>query len=150
MIENLISTYVVPFLIRAAITAALILIGLQLTRWGMGVLQRTLERARLDAIAIRFIKLLARFGALVLVGIIGLSTLGIDTTALIAVLGALSIALGLALQDTIKHFASGIVLVLFHPFRAGDYVEASGVQGFVNDLSSQRYFESLPTTAGPS
>lgn len=134
MIEYLMLTYVVPFLIRVVITAVVILIGVQLMRWGLRVLQRTLERAQLDALAIRFVTVLARIGALMLIGIFALGALGVDTTGLIAILGGLTIALGLALQGTIKHFASGIVLVFFQPFRSGDYVQAAGTEGIVEHI----------------
>jgi len=134
MIEYLTLTYVAPFLIRVVITLVLVLIGIQLMRWGLKVLQRTLERAQLDAIAIRFVTVLARIGALMLIGIVALGALGVDTTGMIAVLGGLTIALGLALQGTIKHFASGILLVIFHPFRSGDYVQAAGMEGVVEHI----------------
>ena len=60
-----------------------------------------------------------------------LDELGVDTTSLVAILGAAGLAIGLSLQDSLKNFAAGVMLLVFKPFRAGDYVEAAGVAGTV-------------------
>lgn len=133
--DYLISTYLVPLAVRAVAALIFLGIGWLLYRWGVNYLLRMLKRTTLDELAIRFVLVMARAGIILLILIFVLAALGVDTTALVAVFGAVSIALGLALQDTIKHFASGIVLVLFHPFRSGDYVQASGIEGIVEHIT---------------
>ena len=135
MIDDFIQVYIVPLTVRVVVALITAGVGWLLLRWGMRSLERVLKRTNLDEIAIRFVSIIARVGILSLIALFVLAELGVDTTALVAAFGAISIALGLALQDTIKHFASGIVLVLFHPFRAGDFVEAAGQQGFIEQIT---------------
>jgi small conductance mechanosensitive channel len=63
-----------------------------------------------------------------------LNNLGIQTTSIIAVLGAAGLAVGLALQDSLSNFAAGVLILIFHPFRVGDYIEGAGVSGSVEEL----------------
>ncbi len=66
--------------------------------------------------------------------IIIISTLGIETASLVAVLGAASLAIGFALQGSLSNFAGGVLIILFKPFKIGDYVEAGGVSGTVTEI----------------
>jgi small conductance mechanosensitive channel len=77
----------------------------------------------------------ARYTALVLTFSAVLSTFGIATTSFVAVLGALGIAIGLALQGTLSNLAAGIMLVLFRPFHVADRIEAGGVIGVVREVN---------------
>jgi small conductance mechanosensitive channel len=75
------------------------------------------------------------YGLLIVVVIIAaLDHLGIQTTSLLAVLGAAGLAVGLALKDSLANFSSGVMLIVFRPFRVGDYVEAGGVAGTVENV----------------
>lgn len=67
--------------------------------------------------------------------IIALEQIGIDTTSLLALLGAAGLAVGLALKDSLSNFASGVMLILLKPFKAGDYIEAAGVDGTVEKIT---------------
>jgi hypothetical protein len=73
--------------------------------------------------------------ALTLTLIAGLGSFGVEATSFVALLGALGLALGLALQGTLGHVASGIMLVIFRPFRIGDFIEADGVAGTVDSIT---------------
>ena len=64
-----------------------------------------------------------------------LSQFGIETTSIIAVLGAASLAIGLALQGTLSNVAAGVMLLIFRPFKVGDYVEAAGIAGTVKAIT---------------
>ncbi|MEM1263151.1 MAG: mechanosensitive ion channel domain-containing protein [Pseudomonadota bacterium] len=70
--------------------------------------------------------------AAVLLGVI--STLGVEVTSLVALLGAAGLAVGLALQGSLSNFAAGVLIILFKPYRVGDYIEAAGVAGSVESL----------------
>ncbi len=72
-----------------------------------------------------------------------LAQLGIQTTSMLAVFGAAGLAVGLAMKDSLSNFASGVMLVMFRPFRIGDVVEVAGITGKVQDL---RIFSSIITT----
>ena len=93
-----------------------------------------LDRAKVEKTLVSFIRHLAFYGILILVIIAALNKLGIETSSFIAVVGAVSFAVGLALQGALANFAAGILLILFHPFKVGDIVEAGGAQGVVHEI----------------
>jgi small conductance mechanosensitive channel len=97
-------------------------------------IRRGLERAGTDAALVPFISSMAYYGALTVVVIAVLSLFGIETTSLVAVLGAAGLAVGLALQGTLSNFAAGTMLLVFRPIRIGDYVEVAGVGGSVAEI----------------
>jgi small conductance mechanosensitive channel len=98
------------------------------------VTRRALERARLDPVLVPFLSKGVYYLTLVVVVIAVLSLFGIETTSLIAVLGAAGLAVGLALQGTLSNFAAGVMLLIFRPFKVGDYVEVAGTGGSVQEL----------------
>ncbi len=81
---------------------------------------------------------------LVFVVIAALAQLGIQTTSFIAVLGAAGLAIGLALQGSLSNFAAGFLMIIFKPFRAGDYIEGGGTAGVVEKIE---VFTTTLTTA---
>jgi small conductance mechanosensitive channel len=107
-------------------------------RWIAGALRRAtrraLERARVDASLVPFVASLVYYLALTVVVIAVLNLFGIQTTSLIAVLGAAGLAVGLAMQGTLSNFAAGVMLLLFRPFRVGHYVEVGGTAGSVAEI----------------
>lgn len=108
--------------------------------WAAGLVERLVTRGlesthRVDATVIGFLASIARYAILVFVGVAVLQRFGIQTTSLIAVLGATSLAIGLALQGTLSNLAAGVMLLLFRPFRIGDSVEVGGQAGTVKGLS---------------
>ncbi|MEZ4356978.1 MAG: mechanosensitive ion channel [Myxococcota bacterium] len=96
--------------------------------------RRGLERAGTDGALVPFLSSLAYYGALTVVVIAVLNLFGIQTTSLVAVLGAAGLAVGLALQGTLSNFAAGTMLLVFRPIRLGDYVEVAGVAGSVVEI----------------
>lgn len=99
-----------------------------------GAVRKRLERAEADAALIPFLSGLVYYGVMAAVIIAVLGLFGIQTASLIAVLGAAGLAVGLALQGTLSHFASGVMLLVFRPFRPGDFVEAGGTSGSVQEI----------------
>ncbi len=100
---------------------------------GNGV-RRSLEKARVDTELVHFFGGMAHYTVLTVVVIAVLSLFGIQTTSLVAVLGAAGLAVGLALQGTLSSFAAGVMLLLFRPFKIGDTVEIAGSVGSVFEL----------------
>ncbi len=113
---------------------AVLLIG----RWIAGALlnsaRRALERGETDATLVPFISGIVYYLALAVVIIAVLGLFGIETTSLVAVLGAAGLAVGLALQGTLSNFSAGVMLLVFRPFRLGDFIEAAGVSGSVKEI----------------
>ena len=89
---------------------------------------------RLDPTLVPMLGALVRYAGLTLTIVISLSTFGVETTSVIAVLGAAGIAIGLALQGTLSNVAAGLMLLFLRPFKIGDWVEAANVSGTVREI----------------
>lgn len=98
---------------------------------------------KVDPTVSRFIGNLTQIALLAVVVIASLDRVGVETTSLIAIVGAAGLAVGLALKDSLGNFASGVMLILFRPFRVGDYVEAGGASGSVKEI---RIFATILST----
>jgi len=129
--------------IAAASTWGLQVVGaivvLIVGRWIAGMARkatrRSLERSNVDATLVPFLSSGVYYLLLVVVLIAVLSLFGIETTSLVAVLGAAGLAVGLALQGSLSNFASGVMLLIFRPIRDGDYVEVAGTAGSVREIA---------------
>lgn len=93
-----------------------------------------LARAQVDQTVIPFVSGLIYTGVMIFVGIAVLGIFGIPTASFVAVLGAAGLAIGLAFQGTFSNFASGVMLLLFRPISAGDFVEIGGTTGTVGEI----------------
>lgn len=119
----------------SAVTALLILIlGIWGSRILMNITRGIMTRRQIEPTLVKFgTKFL--YGVLIIFVITAaLNNLGIQTTSIIAVLGAAGLAIGLALQSSLSNFASGIMILIFHPFRVGDFIDGGGVTGTVEEL----------------
>lgn len=95
---------------------------------------KILKNPGLDAAIADFLSSIVHWVVLLIAGIAVLQLFGIDSTSLVAVLGAASLAVGLALQGTLSNFAAGVMLLIFRPFGIGDYVDVSGHSGTVKKI----------------
>lgn len=93
------------------------------------------DRAGVDQTLARFLRSVVFMTLLVVVALAAVKALGVDTTSFFAILGAAGLAIGLALKDSLANFSSGVMLVFFRPFKAGDYVDAGGIAGTVDAIS---------------
>ena len=96
--------------------------------------RRALERGSVDASLVPFVSSMVYYIALAVVVIAVLNLFGIQTASVIAVLGAASLAVGLAMQGTLSNFSAGVMLLIFRPFRIGDFVEVAGTAGSVQEI----------------
>lgn len=116
-------------------------------RWVAKALSRALrgimDRAGIDTALAGFLSNISYAALLALVIIAALDTLGVETTSIIAIFGAAGLAVGLALQGSLSNFAAGVMLMIFRPFKAGDFVTAGGVDGVVEQV---RVFNTLVRT----
>ena len=113
---------------------AVFIIGRWLARRLTEFLERGLKRAGTDPTLVSFFRNIAYFGLLVLVIIAAVGQLGVQTTSFIAILGAAGLAVGLALQGSLANFAAGVLMIIFRPFKSGDFVEAAGTAGVVEEI----------------
>ena len=123
-----------PWLIKLLVALAIWLIGKWIAKRISGLSKRLMEKARVDATLVRFIGNIIYVVLLVVVGIAALDHLGVKTTSLLAIFGAAGLAIGLAMKDSLSNFASGVMLILFRPFRVGDFIEAAGTAGIVEEI----------------
>lgn len=131
-----------PFASNLIVALAIFIIGKWLASRVSSSVDALLSK-KIDPTVAKFIGNLANIGLLAVVVIAALDRLGVETTSLIAIVGAAGLAVGLALKDSLGNFASGVMLILFRPFRVGDYVEAGGAAGSVKEI---RIFATVMTT----
>ncbi len=123
-----------PFLLKLAVAAIIILVGMWAARLIADLVRRLVLRARSDQALAGFVAKIAHILIMVFVIMAALGHLGIDTTAAAAIIGGSALAIGLSLQAQLSSLAAGIMLILFRPFRIGDFIEAGGVSGTVVDI----------------
>lgn len=120
-----------PNILRAF---AILILGRWLVRWFTLFAEKGLRRAGIEDTLVRFLEKLIFYTLLVAILLAAADQLGIETTSFLAILGAAGLAVALALKDSLANFASGIMLILFQPFRVGDAVTAAGVSGTVERI----------------
>ena len=111
-----------------------LLIGLWIIRLLTNMAGRAMERSSVDASLKPFFKSLINNILKVLLVISVLGMLGIEMTSFIAILGAAGLAVGLALSGTLQNLAGGVMILIFRPFKVGDFIDAQGYQGSVNQI----------------
>lgn len=125
-----------PLLLNAGKALAVIIIGWTVAAWaGATVRKRLNSIEQMDATLANFLGSMAKWGVLLIVLVMVLGLFGVQATSLVAVLGAASLAIGLALQGTLSDLAAGFMLILFRPYKLGDFVDVNGTSGTVKDLN---------------
>lgn len=119
------------FGIRITIAVIIFYIGRLVARILTKALRTVMQKQEVDKILESFVCNLAYWVVMLFVIIAAISQIGIETTSLIAVMGAAGLAVGLALQGSLSNFAAGVLIVIFRPYRVGDFVEAAGVSGTI-------------------
>ncbi len=115
---------------------AILIIGLWVSSKAQALMVKVLERApHLDQMLIGFFSGMVRYLVLTVTVLAVLSQFGIQTTSLVAVVGAAGLAIGLALQGTLSNLAAGVMLLIFRPFKIGHSVQIGSIQGAVKELS---------------
>ncbi len=120
--------------IKVLAALAIFIIGRWVAKGIRRGVRRMMEKGGVDPIIIGFVGSITYIALLAFVVIAALGQLGIQTTSFIAILGAAGLAVGLALQGSLANFAAGFLMIMFRPFKVGDFVEAAGVAGVVKDM----------------
>ena len=134
-IPQLVDTYVIPWSINIAMAIIIFIVGKIVVNILMSVFRKILGKSKMDEMLIDFVASILKAILMLFVVIAALDQLGVDTTSLIALLGAAGLAVGLALQNSLSNFAAGVMLIVFRPFKAGDFVEVAGTAGVVETIS---------------
>jgi len=130
-IMNLVTTYGLSVLGAIVI----LIVGWIAARVGRRVTGNLLERSKVDPAVVSFASSLIYFLILTFTVLAALAKFGIQTTSFVAILGAAGFAIGFALQGSLSNFAAGVLILLFHPFRVGDYIMAAGESGTVKEIT---------------
>lgn len=125
----------IDWAIKIAVAVAIFVIGRWIVGLITGLLSRTLAKANVDPTLTGFLTKIAHVFLMVAVVLGVLDSLGIKTTGLLAILGAAGLAVGLALQGSLSNFAAGVMIIIFRPFKVGDFIEAGGTKGIVEGIS---------------
>jgi len=123
-----------PWGLRILSALLIFVFGLWLSRKLSKALERALKRASVDPMLSSFLRNIAYFGGVIVVIVAALTQLGIPPASLLAVIGAAGLAIALALRDSLSNFASGVMLILLRPFKAGDYVQIAGQEGEIEHV----------------
>tara|TARA_R110002072_G_scaffold26340_11_gene87328 strand:+ start:285 stop:1115 length:831 start_codon:yes stop_codon:yes gene_type:complete len=125
---------------RGAVNVALALLILIIGYLVAGLVKRNvkslmMKSERIDVTIASFFSDLVRYGILIVVFIAVLNRFGVETTSLVAAIGAAALAIGLALQGTLSNVAAGVMIVFFRPYKFGDFVDIAGTSGTVRDIN---------------
>jgi small conductance mechanosensitive channel len=113
---------------------AIFIVGRWIAKLIRRIVRRAMDKAEVEPIIIGFVSSMAYIALLAFVVIAALGQLGIQTTSFIAILGAAGLAIGLALQGSLANFAAGFLMIIFRPFKVGDFIEGAGVAGVVQAI----------------
>jgi len=133
-ITQILNTYVIPWGINISMAIIIFVVGKSVVKLVVSIIRKLLVRSKIDDILVNFISSIASAVLLLFVVIAALDQLGVNTTSLIALIGAAGLAIGLSLQGSLQNFAAGVMLVVFRPFNAGDFIDAGGVMGVVETI----------------
>ena len=131
---NQLSDLLSTFGISLFIALCILVIGRQVVKILIKVINSALERSKTEDTVRIFVTNLLNTLLMIVVFIAAINQLGIETTSIIAVLGAAGLAIGLALQGSLSNFAAGILIVIYRPYKVGDYIQADSHLGTVLDI----------------
>ena len=125
----------ITFGLKVLAALAIFIVGVLLLKWIRTLLNRRFTRRKTEPTIASFIISFINISVLTLLIVLCVSTLGVDTTSLAALLAAGGLAIGMALSGTVQNFAGGLMLLAFKPFKAGDLIEAMGTTGKVVEVN---------------
>jgi len=132
--SDLLTELLISYTPRLLLAILTLIIGLWLIRMFMKLFVRALEKRSINPSLHPFLRTVASVLLKVMLLISVLSMVGIEMTSFIALLGAAGLAIGMALSGTLQNFAGGVMILIFKPFKAGDYIEAQGHAGTVSEI----------------
>ena len=134
------------YAVNIVAAVAIVIVGMIVARLVSYTVNRLMVARHIDATVADFLSALVRYGIIAFTLIAALGRVGVQTASVIAVLGAAGLAVGLALQGSLSNLAAGVLLVMFRPFRAGEYADLGGVAGTV--LNVQIFSTTMRTVDG--
>jgi len=133
-IAGYLKTWVAEWGLKVIGALVILIIGLWIAKIIKKIIVRVLTRRQIDGIIVSFVGSLVHIALVIFVIIAAIAKLGYQTSSFIAVLGAAGLAVGLALQGSLSNFAAGFLLIIFRPFKKGEYIEGAGTAGTVEEI----------------
>ncbi|MCB0804643.1 MAG: mechanosensitive ion channel [Bacteroidales bacterium] len=125
---------VVKYGLKLLLAVITLIIGLWIIKMIMNAIGRNMEKRNVEATLRQFLRSLLSMLLKIMLIISVISMLGVEMTSFVAILAAAGLAVGMALSGTLQNFAGGVMIVLFKPFKVGDYIDAQGYSGTVKDI----------------
>lgn len=119
---------------KILIAILIFIIGKKLISWVIRLLNKALEKGKVDAEVASFLSSMAKIGLYIVLAIVVCDEVGIGTASFIAVLGSAGLTIGLAFQGGLSNFAGGVLILILRPFRVGDYIVVNGIEGIVEGI----------------
>lgn len=132
--NTILNDYVIPYGTKILLAIAIYVFGKMIARFLSRLLGKAAFHSTKDEMLQSFVTSISYFLFLLMVIIASLSQLGINTSSLVALIGAAGLAVGLALQNSLQNFAAGVMILIFKPFRKGDLIETGGILGAVEQI----------------
>lgn len=120
--------------LKILVALAIYFVGRFFVRWVLRLMERAFERRKVDASLRTFLKNMTSVVFYLLLAMAVVQTLGVNVTSIIAIFSAATLAIGMALSGTMQNFAGGVMILLLRPYRVGDYIEAQGQGGTVEEI----------------
>ncbi len=120
--------------LKVVAAIAVLIVGRWVAKGLSGVAEKIMNKRQVDPTIVSFVAHLIYIALLIFVVLAALGQLGIQTTSFIAVIGAAGLAIGLALQGSLSNFAAGFLMIIFRPFKVGEFIEGAGVAGTVEKI----------------
>lgn len=132
--DTMLNDWIIPYGTKILLAIAIFVIGKWLARLISKLLGKAALASTKDEMLQSFVRSISYFLLLLIVVIASLSQLGINTSSLVALIGAAGLAIGLSLQNSLQNFAAGVMLLIFKPFKKGDLIETGGMSGTVEEM----------------
>ncbi len=133
--SDLAIVYASEYGLKIIAAVAIFLIG----KWGVrkvtAFIKKLMLKAQVDLTLVEFLENVIYFALLIVIILASLNALGINTTSFLAVFGAASLAIGLALKDSLSNIGAAVLIIIFRPFRVGDFIDAAGASGTVEEIN---------------
>lgn len=129
--------------LEIAVAFVFIVLGMKLIKWIRKILKKSLEKNHADTGLIQFLDTFVKYCLYIVLALTILQRFGVQTTSIVAAIGSVGVAIGLALQGSLSNFAGGVIILLLKPFKVGDYVIQDSLEGTVSEI--QLFYTTLTT-----
>jgi small conductance mechanosensitive channel len=132
--EDMMITLIIPWAIKIIIALAIFVIGKWIAKAIANFAKKLLRKANQDEMLVKFLGGMLYAVLFIAVVLAAIDQLGVNVTSLMVIISAAGLAIGLALKDSLSNFASGVMIIVFRPFKIGDFISVSGVSGVVDEI----------------